>query len=77
MNASEAHGHLLASTRRLLESLTAPPLAPFLAEWPRPESLFTSDAAGVRRASRRRRPRCRCCIGCLGSPALRMFAMRS
>jgi hypothetical protein len=53
MNASEAHGHLLASTRRLLGSLTAPPLAPFLAEWPRPESLFTSGSAdsGVPRAT--------------------------
>jgi hypothetical protein len=46
MNASEAHGHLLASTRRLLESLTAAPLAPFLAEWPCPESFFPSDEAG-------------------------------
>ena len=45
MNASEAHGHLLASTRRLLESLAAPPLAPFLAEWPGPEASFTPDAA--------------------------------
>jgi hypothetical protein len=47
MNACEAHGHLLASTRRLLESSTGPPLAPFLAEWPRPESLPTSDAADL------------------------------
>jgi hypothetical protein len=45
MNASEAHGHLLASTRRLLQSLTAPQLAAFLAEWPDPKSHVTLDAA--------------------------------
>lgn len=47
MNAGEAHGHLLASTRRLLQSLTAPPLAAFLAEWPGPESHASSDAADL------------------------------
>ena len=53
MNASEAHGHLLASTRRLLDSFAAPPLAPFLAGWPCPGSFFTADAAdpGVPRAT--------------------------
>ena len=44
MNASDALGHLLVSTHRFLESLQAPPLAPFLAEWPGPGSLFTSHA---------------------------------
>ncbi|MGO9512294.1 MAG: hypothetical protein ACLP2F_01460 [Steroidobacteraceae bacterium] len=34
MNASESHAHLLALTHCLLESLTAPALAPFLADWP-------------------------------------------
>jgi hypothetical protein len=51
MNASEAHGHLLASTRRLLGSLTAAPLAPFLAEWPGRESWLTSAGLGVPRAT--------------------------
>ncbi len=47
MNASDAHSHLLASTRRFLESLQAPPLAPFLADWPDTTSLFISDAADL------------------------------
>lgn len=34
MNASESYDSLLALTRRLLESFTAPALAPFLADWP-------------------------------------------
>jgi hypothetical protein len=47
MNASDAHHNLLASTRRLLQSLTAPPLAPFLAEWPRPGAALMSGAADL------------------------------
>jgi hypothetical protein len=39
MNARDACGNLLALTRRLLSSLTAPALAPFLAEWPTLEGL--------------------------------------
>jgi hypothetical protein len=34
MNAGAPYGHLLALAHRLLESLTAPVLAPFLAGWP-------------------------------------------
>jgi hypothetical protein len=34
MNASGSHCNLIALTQRLLESLMAPPLAPYLADWP-------------------------------------------
>jgi Dimethlysulfonioproprionate lyase len=34
MNASGSHGNLIALTQSLLESLAAPPLAPYLADWP-------------------------------------------
>jgi hypothetical protein len=45
MNARDALGQLLASTRHLLQSLNAPLLAAFLAEWPGPVSHSTSDAS--------------------------------
>jgi hypothetical protein len=34
MNASGSHGNLIALTQSLLESLVAPPLASYLADWP-------------------------------------------
>lgn len=34
MNVSGSHGNLIALTQHLLESLMAPPLTPYLADWP-------------------------------------------